>query len=136
MTDPLTQLRDWLESERRNYRGLGAMHEGATAMLYHTYDAAYGCVIEKLDSLTSDADAALRKRLASHHLTPMQMKVAVAIAKYWRENSFGPTMRELADELGVSKVTIFEHAGALERKGAVVRKGHTSRALAVVGGAA
>lgn len=136
MNDPLTQLRDWLASAQNAELRHASSLSGMSAEACRISARAYSATLEKLDSLTADADAALAKRLAVHHLTPMQMRVAVAIAKYWQANHMGPTMQELADELGVSKVTIFEHAEALERKGAVVRKKHTSRALAVVGGAA
>ncbi len=44
-------------------------------------------------------------------------------------------MQELADHLGTSKVTIFEHVGALERKGVVKRDKHKARSLELVGDA-
>ncbi len=41
-------------------------------------------------------------------------------------------MQELADQLGTSKVTIFEHVGALERKGVISRDKHKARSLEIV----
>src|SRR5208282_4738408 len=42
------------------------------------------------------------------------------------------TMQELADQLGTSKVTIFEHVGALERKRVIRRDKHKARSLEIV----
>jgi len=50
------------------------------------------------------------------NLTPRQLDVIVAIRNYRHLHGFSPTMQELADQLGTSKVTIFEHVGALEKK--------------------
>src|SRR5256885_6588135 len=43
-----------------------------------------------------------------------------------------PTMQELADQLGTSKVTIFEHVGALEKKRVIRRDKHKARSLEIV----
>ena len=50
------------------------------------------------------------------NLTPRQTDVVVAIRNYRHLHGYSPTMQELADQLGTSKVTIFEHVGALEKK--------------------
>jgi predicted ArsR family transcriptional regulator len=44
------------------------------------------------------------------------------LAAFLLKNKTAPTLGEIAGELKVSTVTIFEHLGALERKGAI-RKG-------------
>ena len=49
------------------------------------------------------------------NLTPRQLDVIVAIRNYRHLHGYSPTMQELADQLGTSKVTIFEHVGALSR---------------------
>ena len=41
-------------------------------------------------------------------------------------------MQELADQLGTSKVTIFEHVGALERKRVLRRDKHKARSLQII----
>ncbi len=61
--------------------------------------------------------------------TPKQLAVLTAIRDSRRRRGFSPTMQELADLLGVSKVTIFEHVQALERKGLLERKPHKARSL-------
>lgn len=66
-------------------------------------------------------------------LTPRQSQVVSAIRDYRHLNGYSPTMQEIADQLGItSKVTIFEHLGALERKGVISRLKHKARSLEVV----
>lgn len=66
------------------------------------------------------------------NLTPRQLDVLVAIRNYRHLNGLAPTMQELADQLGTSKVTIFEHIAALARKGVIKRNAHMSRSLEIV----
>jgi repressor LexA len=66
------------------------------------------------------------------NLTPRQLDVVVAIRNYRHINGYSPTMQELADQLGTSKVTIFEHVGALERKRVLRRDKHKARSLEIV----
>lgn len=66
------------------------------------------------------------------NLTPRQLDVIVAIRNYRHLNGYAPTMQELADTLGTSKVTIFEHVGALERKRVIRRDKHKARSLEIV----
>jgi repressor LexA len=66
------------------------------------------------------------------NLTPRQLDVVVAIRNYRHLNGYAPTMQELANQLGTSKVTIFEHIGALERKRIIRRDRHKSRSLEII----
>jgi repressor LexA len=66
------------------------------------------------------------------NLTPRQLDVVVAIRNYRHLHGYAPTMQELADQLGTSKVTIFEHVGALERKRVLRRDKHKARSLELV----
>lgn len=66
------------------------------------------------------------------NLTPRQLDVLVAIRNYRHLHGYAPTMQELADSLGTSKVTIFEHVGALERKRVIRRDKHKARSLEIV----
>lgn len=43
-------------------------------------------------------------------------------------------MQELADEIGVSKVTVFEHVEALIKKGALIREANKARSLSIAEG--
>jgi repressor LexA len=66
------------------------------------------------------------------NLTPRQTDVLVAIRNYRHLNGMAPTMQELADQLGTSKVTIFEHVGALEKKRVIRRNKHKARSLEII----
>jgi repressor LexA len=63
--------------------------------------------------------------------TPKQLAILIAIRDFRVRNGYSPTMQELADQLGVSKVTIFEHVEALERKQLIVRARNRARSLEV-----
>src|SRR2546429_1738426 len=65
------------------------------------------------------------------NLTPRQLDVVVAIRNYRHLHGYAPTMQELADQLGTSKVTIFEHVGALEKKRVLRRDKHKARSLEI-----
>jgi repressor LexA len=66
------------------------------------------------------------------NLTPRQLDVIVAIRNYRHLHGYSPTMQELADQLGTSKVTNFEHVGALEKKRVLRRDKHKARSLEIV----
>ncbi len=66
------------------------------------------------------------------NLTPRQLDVIVAVRNYRHLHGYSPTMQELADQLGTSKVTIFEHVGALERKGVIRRDKHKARSIEII----
>jgi len=65
------------------------------------------------------------------NLTPKQLKILQLIRNSRLRHGYSPTMQELADELGVSKVTVFEHVEALIKKGAVVRDRNKARSLSI-----
>jgi repressor LexA len=62
-------------------------------------------------------------------LTPKQLRVLTFIRDYTHAHGYAPTMQELGDEFGVSKVTVFEHIAALQRKGYLKRSRHKARSL-------
>lgn len=65
------------------------------------------------------------------NLTPKQLRI-VQLIRDWRiARGYSPTMQELADELGVSKVTVFEHVEALIKKGALLREPNKARSLSI-----
>jgi repressor LexA len=63
------------------------------------------------------------------NLTPKQLHILTRIRDLRLTRGYSPTMQELADELGVSKVTVFEHVEALIRKGALQRQRNKARSL-------
>lgn len=65
----------------------------------------------------------------SRQLTPKQLRILRLIRDYQRKHGYSPTMQELADVLGITKVTVFEHVSGLERKGLLRRFKHRARSL-------
>jgi repressor LexA len=61
--------------------------------------------------------------------TPKQLKILQLIRESRIVRGYSPTMQELADELGISKVTVFEHVEALIEKNALQRDSHKARSL-------
>ena len=64
--------------------------------------------------------------------TPKQLQILRLIYTYQNGNGYSPTYAELAKELGVSTITVFEHLEALERKGAIRRRRHEARSVEIV----
>ena len=67
----------------------------------------------------------------SMNLTPKQLHILTRVRDIRLSRGYSPTMQELADELNVSKVTVFEHVEALIKKGALIRKPNKARSLEV-----
>lgn len=65
------------------------------------------------------------------NLTPKQLAILTRIRDLRIARGYSPTMQELADELGVSKVTVFEHVEALIKKGALIRQPNKARSLEI-----
>jgi repressor LexA len=78
------------------------------------------------------ARARLSKKTPSP-LTPKQLRVLTFIRDYTHAHGYAPTMQELGDEFGVSKVTVFEHVAALQKKGYLRRSKHKARSLRLKG---
>lgn len=70
------------------------------------------------------------------NLTPKQLRILQLIRDWRIRRGYSPTMQELADEIGVSKVTVFEHVEALIKKGALVREPNKARSLSIAEGVA
>jgi repressor LexA len=68
------------------------------------------------------------------NLTPKQLHILTRVRDLRLARGYSPTMQELADELGVSKVTVFEHVEALIKKGALVRQANKARSLELAPG--
>ncbi len=63
------------------------------------------------------------------NLTPRQLEIVRFIRDYVAEHDYAPTYQEIADHLGVSRPTVFEHIEALQAKGALSREPTRSRAI-------
>jgi repressor LexA len=70
------------------------------------------------------------------NLTPKQLKILQLIRDCRIRHGYSPTMQELADQIGVSKVTVFEHVEALIKKGALIREPNKARSLSIAEGIA
>jgi len=65
-------------------------------------------------------------------VTPRQMDILRFIRDYRGGHGYSPTMQEIGDFRGLSKVTVFEHVGALEKKGLLRRHArHKARSLEI-----
>ncbi len=84
----------------------------------------------QLATLPAEAsDAALRQRLSGYRLTPRQMDVALLLARAIAATGTVPTMQEMGDAMGMSKVCVFEHVTEMVRKGVLTKVACRSRAL-------
>jgi len=63
------------------------------------------------------------------NLTPKQQRILMLIRDSRLTRGYSPTMQELSEQLGVSKVTVFEHVEALIKKGALRRDPNKARSL-------
>jgi len=65
-------------------------------------------------------------------ITPRQMEILTFIRDFRHVNGYSPTLQEIGDSLGLTKVTVFEHVGALEKKGLLLRGAkHSARSLRI-----
>ncbi len=65
------------------------------------------------------------------NLTPKQLRILQFIRDWRHHHGYSPTMQEIADLLGVSKVTVFEHIESLIGKGALIRNPNKARSLSI-----
>ncbi|MFG0328970.1 MAG: transcriptional repressor LexA [Phycisphaerales bacterium] len=65
------------------------------------------------------------------NLTPKQLRILQIIRDWRTRTGYSPTLQEIADEVGVSKVTVFEHVEALIAKGALERDANKARSLTI-----
>ncbi len=65
------------------------------------------------------------------NLTPKQLKILQIVHQSRITRGFSPTMQEMAEQLGVSKVTVFEHVQTLIKKGCLIRDKNKARSLEV-----
>jgi repressor LexA len=63
------------------------------------------------------------------NLTSKQNEIVRFIWTYRRAHGIAPTLSEIAGSLGVSKITVHEHIGLLEKKGAIKKEKYQSRSL-------
>jgi len=65
-------------------------------------------------------------------VTPRQLEILRFIRDFRKRQGYSPTMQEIGDHLNLTKVTVFEHVGAVEKKGLLIRGAkHRARSLRV-----
>jgi len=65
-------------------------------------------------------------------ITPRQMEILRYIRDFRKSRGYSPTFQEIGDHLDLTKVTVFEHVGALTKKGFLERGSrHKARSLSV-----
>lgn len=62
-------------------------------------------------------------------LTPRQLEILAFVRDARRNLGYSPTLQEMADELGISKITVFEHVESLVKKGMLTRRSNRARSL-------
>ncbi len=62
-------------------------------------------------------------------LTPRKLEILTYIRDIQESYCCSPTLQEIADELGISKITVFEHVEALIEKGLLSRRPNKARSL-------
>ncbi|MBI4717030.1 MAG: transcriptional repressor LexA [Planctomycetes bacterium] len=62
-------------------------------------------------------------------LTPRQVEILTLIRDGRRDTGYAPTLQEMADRIGVSKITVYEHVEALVSKGLLARRSYKARSL-------
>ncbi len=70
-----------------------------------------------------------RRRDESQYLTPRKLEILTYIRDVQRSHGYSPTLQEIADELDVSKITVFEHVEVLIQKGLLTRLANRARSL-------
>jgi len=65
----------------------------------------------------------------AHCLTPRQLEILTLIRDGRRRDGYSPTLQEIADELDISKITVFEHVESLLRKRLLTRRTNRARSL-------
>lgn len=63
------------------------------------------------------------------NLTAKQHEIVKFIWSFRKSNGIAPTLSEIAEQMGVSKITVHEHISLLEKKGALKKDKYQSRSL-------
>lgn len=67
------------------------------------------------------------------NLTPIKMEILQTFKQYQTQKHYSPTMRELAEHLGKSRTTVFEHCAALREKGYLTPSSNKARSFKLTG---
>lgn len=73
--------------------------------------------------------AARTRKRTTRPATPRQTEILTFIRDYTHRHGYSPTYDEIADEYGISKVTVFEHLTILAERGLLTKHRHRARSL-------
>lgn len=80
------------------------------------------------------AQAAIERRIIGLGLDRRERALLASIARHWDQHGYGPTVRELQQDLGLSSLSVAAYwIGRLERRGLVVKTAGAARSIRVVG---
>lgn len=65
-------------------------------------------------------------------MTPKQLRILRFIVAYIREHSVPTTLQEIAEHVGISKITVLDHVRAMESRGLIRRLRYTQRSIEVL----
>ena len=65
-------------------------------------------------------------------LTEKQLAVLNFIREFIQDRGISPTLDEMSQYFGVSKITVYEHVNALEKKGAITKTPNMARSITLV----
>lgn len=65
----------------------------------------------------------------ANFMTPRQLEILTLIRDTRRSDGYSPTLQEIADELAISKITVFEHVETLIKKRMLTRRINRARSL-------
>lgn len=68
------------------------------------------------------------------YFTEKQLRIMEFIQQFREERGISPTLEEIAENFGVTKITIYEHINQLERKGALKREKFRARSIELLVG--
>jgi repressor LexA len=66
------------------------------------------------------------------NLTPKQLRVYEFIKTFRDEHGYAPTLEEISEKFGVSKITVLQHLRALEKRGAIRRSRYQARSIEIL----
>jgi DNA-binding MarR family transcriptional regulator len=64
-------------------------------------------------------------------VTERQQQVIDVIVLWWTEKGYGPSLQDIADELGITRPTVYEHYRRLVEAGRVYRTPGVARSITV-----
>ena len=64
--------------------------------------------------------------------TPKQLQIMSFIQDYRKAKGTAPTLEEIGQNLGIHRVTVHQHVGALVKKGAVQKLAQRSRSIEIL----